>query len=211
MQNPEAEIEKVLAALRNSEVPPAMNLRLLAAAKQAASERDSSRSPGGMRPWRSTPVIRQWASTATVAAVCAGIIIALTITVIHEHRPAGTDSKLHRVPPETESTASSARNAALSSLGQISPPGRTEIQETTQRARLIRSANPAHPHPRQYFNHPAPEAPLSQQERLLLRIAQSGNPKELAMLNSQLRAQQEAEDEAEFQKFVEPPTGIDQQ
>jgi hypothetical protein len=44
---------------------------------------------------------------------------------------------------------------------------------------------------------------------LLLRVAHSGNPKELAMLNSQVRAKKEAEEEAEFQKFVEPPTGRD--
>jgi len=32
-------------------------------------------------------------------------------------------------------------------------------------------------------NHPAPPMPLTEQEKLLLRIAHKGDPEELAMLN----------------------------
>jgi hypothetical protein len=55
-------------------------------------------------------------------------------------------------------------------------------------------------------SHPAPEAPLTQEERLLLRIVHRGDPEELAMLNPQIRAQRDAESEAEFLKFVDEST-----
>jgi len=55
-------------------------------------------------------------------------------------------------------------------------------------------------------SHPAPPMPLTEQERLLLRIAHRGDPVELAMLNHEIRAKQEEEEKAEFQRFFEPAT-----
>jgi hypothetical protein len=52
-------------------------------------------------------------------------------------------------------------------------------------------------------SHPAPEEPLTQQERLLLRIAHKGDPVEMAMLNPVVRERQAAEGAAEFHKWVE--------
>jgi hypothetical protein len=51
-------------------------------------------------------------------------------------------------------------------------------------------------------SHPAPEAPLTQEERLLLRAVHLADPRVMAMLNPEVRARQEAESEAEFQAFV---------
>jgi hypothetical protein len=52
---------------------------------------------------------------------------------------------------------------------------------------------------------PAPEAPLTEQERLLLRIVHRGDPVEVAMLNPQELAREEALEAAEFQRFFPPP------
>jgi hypothetical protein len=52
-------------------------------------------------------------------------------------------------------------------------------------------------------SHPAPEAPLTQEEKLLLRAVHTGDPQVMAMLNPEVRARQEAESEAEFRKFIE--------
>jgi hypothetical protein len=52
-------------------------------------------------------------------------------------------------------------------------------------------------------SHPAPEEPLTQQERLLLRIVHKGDPEEIAMLNPEVREREAAEGEAEFRKWVE--------
>jgi hypothetical protein len=52
---------------------------------------------------------------------------------------------------------------------------------------------------------PAPPMPLTEQERLLLRLVHKDDPVELAMLDSmldsKLRALQDSEDKAEFQRF----------
>jgi len=52
-------------------------------------------------------------------------------------------------------------------------------------------------------SHPAPEAPLTDEEKLLLRVVRLGDPQVTAMLDHEVRARQEAEQEAEFQQFVE--------
>ena len=55
-------------------------------------------------------------------------------------------------------------------------------------------------------SHPAPEEPLTREEKLLLRVVQKGDSQQMAMLNPQVREKQEAESEAEFKKFVEQST-----
>jgi hypothetical protein len=43
--------------------------------------------------------------------------------------------------------------------------------------------------------------PLTEQERLLLRIAHRGDPVEMAMLDPRMRAARDAEEQTEFQRF----------
>jgi len=50
---------------------------------------------------------------------------------------------------------------------------------------------------------PAPEEPLTDEEKLLLRAVRLGDPQVTAMLNPEVRARQEAESEAEFQRFAD--------
>jgi hypothetical protein len=52
-------------------------------------------------------------------------------------------------------------------------------------------------------SHPAPAAPLTREEKLLLRAVHTGDPQVMAMLDPEERARQEAVSEAEFRKFVE--------
>jgi hypothetical protein len=47
--------------------------------------------------------------------------------------------------------------------------------------------------------------PLTEQERLLLRIAHKGDPVEMAMLDPKIRAAREREEEAEVQRFFVRP------
>ena len=53
---------------------------------------------------------------------------------------------------------------------------------------------------------PAPPMPLTEQERLLLRIAHRGDPVELAMLDPMRRAARDVEEQTEFQRFFKPRT-----
>lgn len=52
---------------------------------------------------------------------------------------------------------------------------------------------------------PAPEMPLTNQERLLRRIAHRGDPVELAELDPAVRDADTTKEKAEFQAFFEPP------
>jgi hypothetical protein len=55
--------------------------------------------------------------------------------------------------------------------------------------------------PKQLASFPAPEPPLTEEEKLLQRIARSGNQQQLAVLNPELRAKEEAASEAAFEQF----------
>ena len=44
---------------------------------------------------------------------------------------------------------------------------------------------------------------MTEEEKLLLQVVHKGDAQEMAMLNPAVREKQEAEEEAEFHKFVE--------
>jgi hypothetical protein len=208
MKNSEQAIEQVMSALRNSEIPSGLENRILAAAQTRASRQNESR----RRQWKPLWLLaleRPFATRASaawraaMAVTVAGLIaVALAIPVIHrhEHHPAPTGSPL------------SAASGATANDAYI-PPHRANHPIAPSRARTyartVRSiGSPEAPtlHEMRVVNQPAPKAPLTEQEKLLLRIARSGNPHELAMLNPAVRAKQEAAEEAEFQKFVAQST-----
>ena len=53
---------------------------------------------------------------------------------------------------------------------------------------------------------PAPPLPLTDQERLLLRIVHKRDPVEMAELNPAVRAARDEEDKRAVQRFFEPST-----
>ena len=91
-----------------------------------------------------------------------------------------------------------------------SRPGSRPIQTTSLRRKAVgrdrdRAALPL----TRIASHPAPPIPLSNEEKLLLRVAHEGHSVELAMLNPEMRARQKAEASAEFQRFFGQPTTQD--
>jgi hypothetical protein len=50
---------------------------------------------------------------------------------------------------------------------------------------------------------PAPPLPLTEQEKLLLRVAHRGNPENMAILNPEVQAVISAKATQEFQQFFE--------
>ena len=52
---------------------------------------------------------------------------------------------------------------------------------------------------------PAPPMPLTDQEKLLLRLVHKGDPIELAMLDPKFRSSEEANSRADFDRFFAPP------
>jgi hypothetical protein len=49
---------------------------------------------------------------------------------------------------------------------------------------------------------PAPEPPLTEEEKLLRRIVSKGNQQDIAMLNPQIRAEDQDRNEAEFERYL---------
>jgi hypothetical protein len=184
-------IDRVLAGLRNAEVPTGMEHRIVAAAQSLASAKSASKWLPTKPLWLLALTNRQWAWRAASAVAVTGIFAAISVTAIHRH-PA-TQSK---IPSNPAVLPAPADLRAEEPAARLTPRIR-------QSAHLIAVAPVAYPHKRRSLSQPAPEAPLTQQEKLLLRIAESGNPHELAMLNSDIRTRREAQEDAEFQEFVE--------
>jgi hypothetical protein len=80
------------------------------------------------------------------------------------------------------------------------------VKANVKRAKVVRGKDSVTLREMQTASFPAPLMPLTEQEKLLLRVAHRGDPEELAMLNNEMRAKQEADGQAEFQKFFEPST-----
>jgi len=205
MKNSEQAIEQVMSALRNSEIPSGLENRILARAQTRASQQKESRGRQWKPLWLLAPE-HPFATRASAAwrAAIAGTatgLIAVTLAIHrYEHHPALTGSPLS---PGSGATANGAYIPPHHANHPIAP------SRARTYARTVRSiASPEAPTLREMrvVSQPAPKAPLTEQEKLLLRIAHSGNPHELAMLNPAVRAKQEAAEEAEFQKFVAQST-----
>jgi len=205
----EETIERVLAGLRDAEAPAGMNRRIVDAMENRASVLTASKAPCFKPFWLPFPArssaVHLWAgsiATAGVLAVC--LVIAINN---HGRTPTQPTVRAHATGLSSDAARAGVKPAAHSpSIGTNARITGTTPELKTRQSRPHDSA------PRMEMraaNHPAPVAPLTQQEKLLLRIAHQADPQELAMLNPQVRAQRDAESEAEFLKFVDESTKRD--
>jgi hypothetical protein len=202
MKNSDEAIEKVLAGLRNSEPPAGMELRILAAAKRRESSQPASSWLREKLLWLLTSSSQQRAwRVALVATTAAFLLAALIIPSIQRHRNPSTQSEFHPDATVTPTPVNTRESANLPRSQSTVP---ASDKHAKRGARLVSTTFPLHPHEMRNLSHPAPEAPLTQQEKLLLRVAQSGNPHVFAMLNTEIRTRREAEEDAEFQRFADP-------
>jgi hypothetical protein len=74
------------------------------------------------------------------------------------------------------------------------------------RVALPRDAHAAAPGDAQAASFPAPPMPLTDQEKLLLRIVHKRDPVEMAMLDPEVRNRQHAADKTDFQNFFKTST-----
>ena len=159
---------------------------------------------GGHRRWALPAWPWAWAGAAAVAAV-AGILVLAP----HPHvsnAPPGLAEVPHSVSPEKHNSDPKGPVDSAGSYAGVKPP--------THRTRVAGNAKePVHGEvsaidevsyqEMRAASHPAPEEPLTQQERLLLRFVHRGDPQVMAMLNPEVREKQEAQNEAEFHQWVE--------
>jgi hypothetical protein len=218
MKNSEEAIAKVLAGLRDAEAPDGMERRILKALEDQASARPRS-VWRRLRPlWLVAPV----RPVATMSLACgiafAGLFaVALAIPALRRlgHSPAQSSaqslsqSKRNLAPvgslplaiPETPETVAKSAELAMPRSG-----GRSVTRTNANRAKAVRESDSVALNEMHGTSFPAPPIPLTEQERLLLRIAHKGDPVELAMLDPVVRAARDAEEKADVTKFFEPAT-----
>ena len=207
MKSSEQAIEKVMAGLREASASPGMERRILKAVEVRISARSRS---GWRRVWpmgfAGASARRPFAWGIALAGVlAAAVVIPSTYRMGHAPAPSG-------VTPTGVVFQASAASGPIPRGPQISVPGsgpRSARKPVRTRTRLDRDTSSAAPQEARVVSYPAPPMPLTEQERLLLRIVHAGDPVELAMLNPEVRAKREAEDEAEFHRFFPPPATVD--
>jgi hypothetical protein len=205
MKNSEEAIEKMLAGLRDAEAPAGMERRILEALENRASVQFRS----GW--WRLRPLWLAERRGATVSFACgvafAGMLaVALVIPAIRRLGHAPTQAKMNSASVRPLPLASSTEAATSATVPPARPKVRWMAKASARRAGVVRDRDSAAVSERQEASFPAPPMPLTEQEKLLLRIAHKGDPVEVAELNPAVRAARDSEDKAEVKKFFEPST-----
>jgi hypothetical protein len=202
MENPEKEIERVLAGLRDAEVPVGMEQRIVNAVRDRAQV-------GAVRGW--LPV---WMDARRVGWGAGVMVMFAAVAMFYTMRRAPVLPQRHLVAVGRMPVASSkgaiedARRGALDGMGRRPVQERLGASRLARRARaqVIRDGDAVALSEMRAASHPAPPLPLTEQEKLLLRIVHKGDPVELAMLDPMQRAAQEARDKADVKSFFEPST-----
>jgi hypothetical protein len=207
MKNSDEAIERVLAGLREAEVPEGMEQRILDTMRDAAPVR---------REWRPMRLVMpsRLIATPSRAIAVAGVVVVLVAAcwtafkgqrIGHEN----ARSKNYMVPanaPAPEVQVAAARAVHPLSGRAIARSSDLRVKTNARKAGPVLEGESAAQREMLSANHPAPEAPLTEEEKVLLRIAHRGDPVEMAALNQLLWAARDAEEKAEFQSFFEPPT-----
>jgi hypothetical protein len=180
MKDADGTIERLLAGLRDAKPPGGMERRIL----EALEGREAREVAGSSSLWR-----RPLRPAFATLWACAVILTAAVI--VHQRRHAPAD--LNR------STIADVRPATgLKLVTQKAPTG-------PRRTRVLAR----HPHDvpavaeTRESSFPAPPLPLTEQEKLLLRLAHRGDAENMAILNPDVRAAQTAKATEQFQQFFE--------
>ncbi len=202
-------LEKILAALRDAAPPEGMEARIA-----QRLERSAATVPAARFDWRGmlagSTFAGAWWRGAAIGAAAATLAITGMIMV----RPGS------RVMPEYGQAAERGGNqirgvTSVSTSSQnasaIAVPARPCTHSTMLRAQTIVPAAAGSSllaETRAESNapsHPAPELPLTTQERALIRLVQNAKPRHLAIINPEEYANLEAQSALKFEKFFAPP------
>jgi hypothetical protein len=187
MRDADETIERLLAGLRDVEPSSGIERRILEGmeARQAAAASDSL--------WRrliSPSLLRPAIGLSLVCAV-ASLIVAITV---HQSRHAPAEVRIH-------ATRADARQAkGLETVAHKAPVAsrRMASRVLVRRPRDVSAVGET-----EVASFPAPPSPLTEQERLLLRLAHRRDPKDTAILNPAVQAAQSAKATEQFQQFFE--------
>ena len=213
MKNSEEAIAKVLAGLRETEAPDGMERRIVRALEDRASARPRS-VWRRMRPlWLIAPAGTR--SLAWGVAFAGLFAVALAIPAIRRlgHAPAQSSprslaqSKMNSAPAGSLPLATPVTPETVAKSAELPPPRsgmRLVTKTNVSRVKTVRESDSVALNEMHGASFPAPPMPLTEQEKLLLRIAHKGDPVEIAMLDPAVRATRDAEEKADVTKFFEP-------
>ena len=186
-------VEKILAALNTATPPEGMELRI--------AQRLQSHAPAA-----SAAVAAAWWRGALSGAVSATLLFGIVLLTHHRSAPILGSPRITpgaavaTTPPKPSTPVSPAQvhlsnsepcgRPAVLRKRRITPPG--TLMATATRESLSHS-------------HPAPSEPLTAEEQGLLRLTHLAGPKQLAILNPEVQATLQAQEEADFTRFFTPP------
>jgi hypothetical protein len=200
-KNSEEIIEQLLEGLRDAEAPAGMELRILHALEDRAQGiTRSKRRRNGTSP----RAAQRWYWPVTLGAAAATILLLAPVFRRPTHRPvsvtaqsqvplAPSPTKPHAPPTlVSESMPPAARKPVPQHASSLSAEERLCFRE-------LRTPS-----------HPEPPEPVTAEEEILLRIAHTAAPDEIAMLNPEIRAHEQAISAAEFERFARSSTNQNQ-
>lgn len=198
-------VDKILAALRNAVPPEGMETRIV---QRLANHASSVPTPA--RHWHaglagSTSTGAWWrgaiaGAAAATLAICAVLLVQhrARTTPIPAQTAAGSNATTPFSPSPHVTPTSQSRTipCAHTTVFRVDTSLPVKSQEDLHAQADGESTAPSRP---------APELPMTSQERSLARLAHTADPRELASLSPEIQARREAEDAAEFRKFFTPP------
>ena len=202
MNEHEHAIEKTLNALGHAEAPEGLEARIAAGlARRARLE------PPVFR-WRdvlgSSVLAGAWWRGAVAGAAAAMLAVGLVLVALHVAKPragagAASDAAARRATlpvPRSSGQPSATQARAQPCIG-------VGTMRTTELARGPKPA--ASPRSNASPSHEAAEEPLTAEERDLVLLARRTDPKQLDILNPEMRAKMDADDMKSFDQFFAPP------
>ncbi|HEU5342243.1 hypothetical protein [Edaphobacter sp.] len=197
MKHSEPLLEEVLSGLRDAEPSPGMERRILAALEARTHH------PAQTHQRRLMQFTRAFALPAA-CGLAALLALVFLIPSMRRKRvstqPAQTISSLQpapaRIRPEQAPAQATAPISHKATTHRLQKPLPRDSYETLAE---IETRAPSLP---------APPMPLTDEEKLLLRLIQARNPIELASLDHAAWTLQLAKDKAQFDQFFAPPKTV---
>lgn len=203
MKEPEEAIEKVLAGLRSASAPIGMDHRIIEALEARASVR-----PQWGWPWwtlaSQPPCATRFVERSVgVAVVCAvALLVTANRRLTHVESPSKRSwNSVASLPVAPSEFATNGLEVTPFRSGVRMKATKPERKVSGRKPRVVDDSGSLALEEMRAASHPPPPMPLTDQEKLLLRIAHKGDPVEVAELNPVLRAARFEEEKAEVQRF----------
>ena len=191
MNRSDESVERVLAGLRDTGAPAGMEQRVMRALEERAASR--------VRYGRGGRWIAVWMAGGCVAALI--VAVAVVPAARRSSAPVRSQASSARVSSGTPSSPAAGEHVIYARQWVVERP----VARARARVAVRRVAAPQSGSGLVATSRPAPPAPMTKEERLLLEVARRQDPKALELLNSEAQEKQEMEAKAEFDRFFGLP------